>query len=287
MNKTYLEFGSLVRSSKKKYETLYNSKSFNLYDAYMFSRYFRDIYVLEHNKNFKQLKTQLHDIKDLKFSFVIYILLLSTKVEKYYEFGSTIFERYFYIKFLENKFSKKTKLNRYYGNDISKFFNYFSNKFFSKKFNCFASEKFEKKLVSKSIFFSKGISLLYEKNNKKILEKIFLNSTAGFFDFSIMKENKIKFLNTGKKLYYLGYKNFKKILNKNKNKYFYFRKIKYKNNKIYFECIFGGENILRDFEKLKKKLRVNKKDKKNLDYDFKFINKKKYSNKIEKIFNLN
>lgn len=283
MSKTYLEFGNLFQNSKKKYETLYNSKSFNLYDTYMFSRYFRDIYVLEHNKNLKQLKKKLHDVKDLKFSFIIYILLLSTKIKKYYEFGSTIFERYFYIKFFEKKFSKKTKLNKYYGNDISKFFNYFSNKFFSKKFNCFASEKFENKLISKSIFFSKGISLLYEKKNKQILKKVFLNSTAGFFDFSIIKKGQIKYLNTGKKLYYLGYKDFIKILNKNKNKFFYFRKIQYKKKKIYFECMFGEKNVLKRFEEMKTILQVKKKDKTYLDYNFKFINENNFINKIKKI----
>ena len=173
MRKTYLEFGNLIKGSKKKYEVLKNTQFFSLYDAYMFSRYFKDIYVLENNKSIKQLKKNLHDIKDLKFSFVIYILLISTGIKRYYEFGSTIFERFFYIKFFEKKFLKKTKLKKYYGNDISKFFNYFSNNFFSKKFNCFASEKFENKYVSESIFFSKGISLLYEKIIKKFLRKFF------------------------------------------------------------------------------------------------------------------
>ena len=77
-----------------------------------------------YNKSIKQLKKNLHDIKDLKFSFVIYILLISTGIKRYYEFRSTIFERFFYIKFFEKKFLKKTKLKKYYGNDISKFFNF-------------------------------------------------------------------------------------------------------------------------------------------------------------------
>ena len=73
-------------------------------------------------KKLSELNYLLHDIKDLKFSFVIYLILLSTKGKKYYEFGSTIFERYFYIKFFEKKFSRKTNLKKYYGNDISKFY---------------------------------------------------------------------------------------------------------------------------------------------------------------------
>ncbi len=284
MRKTYLEFGNLVKGSKKKYEALKNTEFLNLYDAYMFSRYFRDIYSLEQSKNLKELSVRLHDIKDLKFSFIIYLLLLSTKIKRYYEFGSTIFERYFYLKFLEKKFLKKTKINKYYGNDISKFFNFFSNKIFSKMFNCYASSKFENKLLNKSIFFSKGISLLYEKKNKMILKNVFSNSHAGFFDFSIVKKNEIKYLNTGKKLYYLGYKNFIKILNSNKNKIFYFRKIKNKKNKVYFECMFGTQNTLKNFEKIKKNLSINKREKYYLDYNYKFIDIYNFSNKIKKIF---
>ena len=284
MRKTYLEFGNLVKGSKKKYEALKNTEFLNLYDAYMFSRYFRDIYSLEQSKNLKELSVRLHDIKDLKFSFIIYLLLLSTKIKRYYEFGSTIFERYFYLKFLEKKFLKKTKINKYYGNDISKFFNFFSNKIFSKMFNCYASSKFENKLLNKSIFFSKGISLLYEKKNKMILKNVFSNSHAGFFDFSIVKKNEIKYLNTGKKLYYLGYKNFIKILNSNKNKIFYFRKIKNKKNKVYFECMFGTQNSLKNFEKIKKNLSINKREKYYLDYNYKFIDIYNFSNKIKKIF---
>ena len=284
MRKTYLEFGNLVKGSKKKYEALKNTEFLNLYDAYMFSRYFRDIYSLEQSKNLKELSVRLHDIKDLKFSFIIYLLLLSTKIKRYYEFGSTIFERYFYLKFLEKKFLKKTKINKYYGNDISKFFNFFSNKIFSKMFNCYASSKFENKLLNKSIFFSKVISLLYEKKNKMILKNVFSNSHAGFFDFSIVKKNEIKYLNTGKKLYYLGYKNFIKILNSNKNKIFYFRKIKNKKNKVYFECMFGTQNTLKNFEKIKKNLSINKREKYYLDYNYKFIDIYNFSNKIKKIF---
>ena len=284
MRKTYLEFGNLVKGSKKKYEALKNTEFLNLYDAYMFSRYFRDIYSLEQSKNLKELSVRLHDIKDLKFSFIIYLLLLSTKIKRYYEFGSTIFERYFYLKFLKKKFLKKTKINKYYGNDISKFFNFFSNKIFSKMFNCYASSKFENKLLNKSIFFSKGISLLYEKKNKMILKNVFSNSHAGFFDFSIVKKNEIKYLNTGKKLYYLGYKNFIKILNSNKNKIFYFRKIKNKKNKVYFECMFGTQNTLKNFEKIKKNLSINKREKYYLDYNYKFIDIYNFSNKIKKIF---
>ena len=83
-----------------------------------------------------------------------------------------------------------------------------------------------------SIFFAKGISFLYEKRNKSILKNVFSRSKSGFFDFSIFKKSKVKYLNTGKQLYYLGYEEFFNIL-KNKKKFFS-SKIKIKNDKIYF-----------------------------------------------------
>ena len=189
MGKTYLEFGSLLKGVKK-YETLFDNKFFSLYDVYMFSRYFRDIYVLQNKKKLSELNYLLHDIKDLKFSFVIYLILLSTKGKKYYEFGSTIFERYFYIKFFEKKFSRKTNLKKYYGNDISKFFIYFTNSFFKNFFDCYTFIKFNSQYVKDSIFFAKGISFLYEKRNKSILKNVFSRSKSGFFDFSFLKNQK-------------------------------------------------------------------------------------------------
>lgn len=285
MRKTYLEFGSLVKGNKEKYETLHDSKFSSLYDAYMFSRYFRDIFILQNKKRLSDLNYHLHDIKDLKFSFVVYAILLSTKIKRYYEFGSTIFERFFYIKYLENTFSKKTKLKKYYGNDISKFFIYFSNNIFRKFFDCFAVQKFEKKYLNKSVFFAKGISLLYEKKNKTILENVFFHSHSGFFDFSILKKSKNRYLNTGKKLYFLGYKDFYNILKKNKKKHFFFRKIELKKNKIYFECIYGNKDILRKYNDTMKNLKVKKNDKKYLDFNEKFYNLEKFKTKVAKLFN--
>lgn len=87
-----------------------------------------------------------------------------------------------------------------------------------------------------------------------------MNSTAGFFDFSIIKKGQIKYLNTGKKLYYLGYKDFIKILNKNKNKFFYFRKIQYKKKDLFwmyvwrkkcFETFWGNEDYTSSKKKIK------------------------------------
>ena len=54
----------------------------------------------------------------------------------------------------------------------------------------------------------------------------FLGQSQVFFDFSIFKKSKVKYLNTGKQLYYLGYEEFFNILKKNKKKFFSSEKLK-------------------------------------------------------------
>ena len=118
-NKTYVEFGSIIKGNKNIYQTLKG----NVYDTYMMSRYFRDIYFLEKfNKdlNLINLYKSLHHKKDFKFNLINYIFLKTSKSKKFYEFGQTLFEKIFFIKafnkILNSKINKKII---WCGNDIS------------------------------------------------------------------------------------------------------------------------------------------------------------------------
>ena len=284
MTKNYLEFGILKGKLRKPYEIQTSTKISDLYDAYMFSRYFNDIFILNTEKKLPQVAKSLHDSKDLRFSFVIYLLLIVTRANKYYEFGSTIFERYFFIKFFEKIFFKKAKMIKYYGNDISEFFNYFSNSIFKKLFFCKSYKRYNKKSLKSSIFFSKGISLLYEKKNNEILKHAIKNSKCGFFDFSVLKREEVRLLNTGKKLYYIDFRKFIKLISKIKSKKFYFRNLKKKGKKMYFECVFGNEKLLKKYFAVEKKFRLKKSATKYIGLGSKFKNTSYFIHFFEKNF---
>ena len=75
----YLEFGLLHKNKKKIYEI----KKGHLYDDYMLSRYFNDIFLVskyKKNKDLAKIVKYLHDKKDLKFN-LINLLLLSKKAK--------------------------------------------------------------------------------------------------------------------------------------------------------------------------------------------------------------
>ena len=115
MTKNYLEFGSLQKDKKKKYEFIMG----NLYDWYMLPRYFNDIFLLDkftQKKDLKTLSKSIHHIDDLKFNFINFILLKSSKTKIFYEYGQTLFEKIFYIKFFfsitKNKYKFKNEMGR-------------------------------------------------------------------------------------------------------------------------------------------------------------------------------
>ena len=111
-------------------------------------------------------------------------------------------------------------------------------------------------------FFAKGVTLLYVKNNMKLLNEIIKNSKCGCFDISLVKKKTNVYLNTGKVLYYPTIDQFYKLINSS-NKKFIFRNIK-KNegNKIYLEVIYGNEIIIKkllsEMDSYKKKFQYKK-----------------------------
>lgn len=260
----YIEFGKIKNKKKK----IYEKKFGNLYDFYMLSRYYEDIYQISKNRFDK-----IHDSKDLKFNLINFILLKLNK-KKFYEFGYTLFEKIEYFNFFNRKLALKiNSLNKikFVGNDISNKFLFFAENFFCKyKLKLF--QKFKEKDLKNSVFFSKGVSLLYEKKNIHYLQKIINLSDCGSFDLSFSRKKKFqRKLETGLTLYYPSFETFKKII-KNSNKKFLFRNIRFKKNLVYVETVFGSKKRISQFieifinlgrfmrkNELTKKLKLNEK----------------------------
>ena len=246
----YLEFGSIINNKKKNYEF----KKGKLYDDYMLTRYFNDIYLFSRYKNQKDIKKisrLMHDKKDLKFNF-INMVLISINKKKFYEFGFTLLEKILLFKLIGNLFNfngVSLKKIKYCGNDISKKFLFFSNNFF-KEYKLSLSKKLNIKDLKNSVFFAKGVSILYEKNNLDLLNSVIKKSNCGSFDLSLsINKKSVKRLETGYKLYYPSYKNFMKLVKINKSKVFLFKNIKIKRNLVYFETVYGEKNIINKFIK--------------------------------------
>ena len=66
----------------------------------------------------------------------------------------------------------------------------FSNNFF-KEYKLSLSQKINLKNLKNSVFFSKRVSILYEKNNKKLLNIAIKNSKCGSFDLSVGKKERL------------------------------------------------------------------------------------------------
>ena len=241
--KNFIKFGIQKNNKTQK---IYEEIKGNLYDTYMLGRYFEDIYNLSklEKKKVKFSKNLLHDTKDLKFNLVNYILLLISKKKKFYEFGFTLYEKIIFLKFFNNLFNQKFDISKikFFGNDISDRFIFFTQNFY-KDFKISVSKKILFKNYSQSIFFSKGVTLLYEKQNFKYLKNFIKYSQCGSFDISLYPKKKIRLLETGYKLYYPSIISLINLINSSPHKKFYFRNKKKVNGKIYIEILFGDENI--------------------------------------------
>jgi|TARA_B110000003_G_C16497469_1_gene476041 hypothetical protein len=255
--KNFLEFGVKKFGEKKIYETL----SGNLYDTYMLGRYFKDIYNLDKliKNKIKFNKNLLHDTKDLKFNLINFFLLLKNKKNLFYEFGFTLFEKIFYFRFFNNFFSKKLVLKKvkFSGNEISSQFIFFCQNFY-KDLNINVTKDINKTFFSNSVFFSKGVTLLYEKKNMIYLNNFIRETSSGSFDISLYPNKRTVSLETGYKLYYPSINDLNNLI-RNSNKHFFYRNKKKIGKKIYIEILYGDKNLgkainnqLYAFSKIKK-----------------------------------
>ena len=256
--KNFIKFG--IQKKNKTLKT-YEEKKGDLYDTYMLGRYFEDIFNLQrlYNNKVKFKKNLFHDIKDLRFNLIHHILWSNYK-KKFYEFGFTAYEKIFYFKFFNSVLNKKIDISKieFRGNDISERLIFFCQNFYKDYKISLDRKKFNQKNYSQSVFFSKGVTLLYEKQNIKNLKNFINYSECGSFDISLYPKKKIRLLETGLNLYYPSIISFINLIN-NSNKKIYFRNKKKENNKIYLEILFGDENV----DKI-----INKR--------FKYLSKKKF-----------
>ena len=241
IKKNFLDFGIQKSGKRKIYETLNG----DLYDTYMLGRYFKDIFNLDRviKRKIKFHKNILHDIKDLRFNLINFLIILNTKNNKFYEFGFTLYEKIFYFKFLNSILPVKLDLKKinFCGNDISEKFIFFSENFY-KNNKIYLSKNIKKNYYFGAIFFSKGVTLLYEKKNMIYLTDFVNNCSSGSFDISLYPQKKSMLLETGYQLYYPSVEEFKNLL-KLSNKYFFYRNKKKIGSRIYLEIIFGDKYL--------------------------------------------
>ena len=117
------------------------------------------------------------------------------KTKKFYEFGFTLYEKIFYFKYFNSIFDKKIPFKKinFLGNDISDIFIFFSRNFY-KNYNMKLSKVVKKSFYKNSIFFAKGVTLLYEKRNIEYLKNFVKFCEAGTFDISILQKKKKSFI---------------------------------------------------------------------------------------------
>jgi len=237
----FIDFGVIKSKKKKIYQTL----SGKLYDTYMVGRYFNDIYNLDSVIKKKKLfnKNLIHDTKDLKFNLINFLLVLRSKEKKFYEFGFTLYEKIFYFKLFNNLSSKKIdfKKTRFFGMEISDLMIFFVENFY-KNYKVKVSKYVKKNFFSNTVFFSKGVTLLYEKKNIIFLKNFIDECESGSFDISLYPKKKIILFPSGYKLYYPSVDEFIHLI-KNSKKHFFYRNKKKIGKKLYFEIIFGEKNL--------------------------------------------
>ena len=139
-------------------------------------------------------KNLFHDIKDLRFNLINHILLSNYK-KKFYEFGFTAYEKIFYFKFFNSVLNKKIDISKieFRGNDISERLIFFCQNFYKDYKISLDRKKFNQKNYSQSVFFSKGVTLLYEKQNIKNLKNFINYSECGSFDISLYPKKKLDY----------------------------------------------------------------------------------------------
>ena len=124
---------------------------------------------------------------------------------------------------------------------------------------------------SKTVFFSKGVTLLYEKKNMVFLKSFVNKCESGSFDISLYPKKKIISFPSGYKLYYPSVNDFINLI-KNSNKYFFYRNKKKIGKKLYFEVVFGEKNLAKKINT--DLISISKNRKFNIYKNFLSLNKK-------------
>lgn len=268
----YLEFGSidLAHIKKQVYDFKIKDKA---YDWFMLGRYANDLLMykklnqiidvepllnvieyyqkeIHHKRDFSQNLDKLTGLK----------ILASRNSDSinFYELGQTIFGCIEAIEFCQNLIaflkieSNSLNLNqiKWYGKDISEYFNQLSVLFHPKHIIHTSKTDPQNIDYQNTLFYAKGITLLYAIDSIPKLFKCLTNSTLAIFDYSFSLDgDKQENIGTGVPTYYLDYNNFIKNIPNNSKIYIRKNKSYYNQNtkKLYIEAICGSEEICQQF----------------------------------------
>ena len=273
---TYLEFGEIdITNSKKK---IWNFQLHQkAYDWLMLGRYANDLqtFITMQNllktdgiqKCLNKYNEEVHhsDEAALNLSKIIALAISNKNNLSFYELGQTIFGcidgMEFYLDLLANlniNINLNLKEVDWYGVDISKMFNQLSSTF-HKDYKIICSDKKDKLPKKMDVFFSKGITLLYDIRSLDDLFNTLDSCRISIFDYSF-SINSIHdtTIGSGKTVRYLVLSEFISRLKLKKEKIF----IKKGNSKlinekghIWLDCVYGEESLCKSYIKMDVELR--------------------------------
>jgi len=243
--KTYLEFGKEEGKKKFVYDKREDQEA---YDFFMIARYLKDM-IGYRTGNVKKI----HHKEDLEDNIKKYSALSVCKNFSrylvYYEVGSTVMGVIDSLEYINKKFRKlKVKDITFIGVDNSDMMN---------RLTLYTHKSYKLKLYNKikiskcSLFFAKGVSLLYAFDDEKLFCDVLKISDIAIFDYTFSLKGNLKdFVGTGKAVTYLSLDKCKEYL-KYKNKELFLKpsnRIKNTdNNKATFECVYGEKLLIKKY----------------------------------------
>lgn len=279
---SYLEFGSIDLSSSKKdvWDFRLHEKA---YDWLMCARYANDMVTyIDMKEKLGQLSlTELarlyrggvHHRNDISGNLgklcaltVVGNLAEKNKKSSFYELGQTLFGciegMEFCREFLKHlgvrfPFIDLKKVD-WYGVDISHLFNRLAVLLHG-KYRVTTLEDMNQLPRPVDVFFAKGVTLLYVVRNVRQLLDILDRARLSVFDYSFsMKGEQETTIGTGKLVKYLDFGSFRrKYRQSNKRMFVRENKSRYDaaTHRVFLDCVYGEEDLCRDFIKLDEKVR--------------------------------
>ena len=262
---TYLEFGGInLKNSQKE---IWDFKTDQIaYDLFMLARYSREIigyqdcknYLIKRDyKNFLKIYSEDIHTKDFLNSIITWVALNHLKKngfsQKFYELGFTLFGCIEAHEVCNSLLPKKNKIKNitYSGEEISYLLSEIALKLHS-NYKVEYSLRHDE-LTNDSLFFSKGVTLLYALKSIKTFYDYISKPKISVFDYNFsLREKRTKILGTGKKINYLPLDKFKEYA-LHKGNALLIRKsdIQYdpRNKLLRCNCLYGNKYLLESFLK--------------------------------------
>lgn len=268
---SYLEFGytAPLKGVKKTYELKIESKA---YDWFMHARYSNDLFAyLQMSEALKQqdikeaariFQSEVHHPNDLMLNLSKLISLSLFKKPSFFEFGQTLFGCIEGIEFA-NSLLRSSKINfeppsvdtiTWHGFDISEFFNTLAKVMHGGR-SIQTTNNLEDIANTMSVFFAKGVTLLYAVQTPQDLISLLSKADMAIFDYSLSTSGDRKVqLGTGKDIHFLDHETFAQAFDEHGSK-LYVRESAQKlesESKLSVECLFGDEARCIEFQNREK-----------------------------------